>query len=59
MDETSSLIQIKGIRDGLLVTLAGAEWPDLVKAFIENMDNRSAFFRVGGLRWMLARRSCV
>lgn len=47
MDETSSLIQIKGIRDGLLVTLAGAEWPDLVKAFIENMDSRSAFFQGG------------
>jgi len=47
MDETTSLIQIKGIRDGLLVTLAGAEWPDLVKAFIENMDSRSAFFQGG------------
>ena len=47
MDETTSLIQIKGIRDGLLVTLAGAEWPDLVKAFIQNMDSRSAFFQGG------------
>jgi len=47
MDQTSALIQIKGIRDGLLITLAGAEWPDLVKAFIENIENRSAFFRGG------------
>ena len=45
MGDTSSLIQIKGIRDGLLITLAGAEWPDLVKAFIENIEERSAFFR--------------
>jgi septum site-determining protein MinC len=47
MDQTSSQIQIKGIRDGLLITLTGAEWPDLVKAFIENIENRSAFFRGG------------
>ena len=45
MGEKSSLIQIKGIRDGLLVTLAGADWPDLVAAFIENIESRSAFFQ--------------
>ena len=47
MGETSSLIQIKGIRDGLLITLTGAAWPDLVKVFIENIENRSAFFQGG------------
>ena len=47
MGETSSLIKIKGIRDGLLITLAGAEWPDLVNAFIENIEDRSAFFQGG------------
>jgi len=47
MGETSSLIQIKGIRDGLLVTLAGAAWPDLVKVFIDNIEDRSAFFQGG------------
>jgi septum site-determining protein MinC len=47
MGETSSLIQIKGIRDGLLVTLAGAAWPDLVTAFIENIEERAAFFQGG------------
>ena len=41
------MIQIKGIRDGLLVTLGGAEWPDLAKAFIENIDSRVAFFQGG------------
>ena len=45
MGETSSLIQIKGIRDGLLVSLAGAAWPELVAAFIENIESRSAFFQ--------------
>ena len=39
MGETTSLIQIKGIRDGLLVTLGDAAWPDLVAAFIENIEN--------------------
>ena len=47
MGETSSLFQIKGIRDGLLITLAGADWPDLVAALIDNIENRSAFFRGG------------
>jgi septum site-determining protein MinC len=45
MGETSSLIQIKGIRDGLLVTLAGADWPDLVSALIENIESRAGFFQ--------------
>jgi septum site-determining protein MinC len=47
MGETSSLIQIKGIRDGLLVTLAGADWSDLVAALIENIESRSSFFQGG------------
>ncbi len=47
MDQTSSLVQIKGIRDGLLITLSGAAWPELVAAFIDNIENRSAFFRGG------------
>jgi septum site-determining protein MinC len=45
MGETSSLIQIKGIREGLLVTLAGADWPELVAALIENIESRSTFFQ--------------
>jgi len=47
MGEASSLFQIKGIRDGLLITLGGGDWPDLVDAFIENIDSRSAFFQGG------------
>ena len=45
MGETSSVIQIKGIREGLLVTLAGADWPELVAALIENIESRSTFFQ--------------
>ena len=51
MGETSSLIQIKGIRDGLLVTLVGADWPDLVAALIENIEGRATFFQ--GARMVL------
>jgi septum site-determining protein MinC len=47
MGDTPSLIQIKGIRDGLLITLAGAGWPDLLDAFIRNIDERPAFFQGG------------
>jgi septum site-determining protein MinC len=47
MDESSPLIQIKGIRDGLLITLSGADWAELVKVLIANIEERSAFFRGG------------
>jgi septum site-determining protein MinC len=47
MDDTTPLIQIKGIRDGLLITLSGAAWPDLVKVFIANIEERSTFFKGG------------
>ena len=40
-----SLIQIKGIRDGLLITLGAAPWSDLVTAFVKNVDERSTFFQ--------------
>jgi septum site-determining protein MinC len=45
MVESPSLIQIKGIRDGLLITLDGASWPELVNAFVKNVDERSSFFQ--------------
>jgi septum site-determining protein MinC len=44
MVETPSLIQIKGIRDGLLITLDGASWQELANAFVKNVDERSSFF---------------
>jgi septum site-determining protein MinC len=45
MAETQSLIQIKGIRDGLLITLGDAAWPVLVSAFLKNIEERSSFFQ--------------
>jgi len=43
MDDTS-LIQIKGIRDGLLVTLGAASWPVVQASLISHIDERQAFF---------------
>jgi len=43
MDDTS-LIQIKGIRDGLLVTLGAASWAVLQASLISHIDERQAFF---------------
>jgi hypothetical protein len=45
MDEMPSLIHIKGIRDGLLITLGDAAWSVLVTAFIKNVEERSSFFQ--------------
>lgn len=42
--ETASL-QIKGLRDGLLVTLGAGEWQDLVMAFTTSIDEKPAFFQ--------------
>jgi septum site-determining protein MinC len=47
MGENSSNIQIKGIRDGLLITLGGKAWPDMVAALIKNIDGKPAFFQGG------------
>ncbi len=40
----STLIQIKGIRDGLLVTLAEASWQVLHRALLERVAEQPAFF---------------
>jgi septum site-determining protein MinC len=45
MDETPTLIQIKGLRDGLLVTLGEGTWPDLRAVLIKNIDDQPAFFQ--------------
>jgi septum site-determining protein MinC len=47
MNEKSPFVQIKGIRDGLLISLSGAAWPDLVTSFIKNIDDQPAFFQGG------------
>jgi len=45
MSKAASLIDIKGIRDGLLVKLGDAPWPDLQVALINAIDERQAFFK--------------
>ena len=45
MNETNSLIQIKGLRDGLLVSLDDAPWKDQRAAFLAQVDERAAFFK--------------
>src|SRR5512147_2574233 len=45
MEETTALVQIKGLRDGLLATLADAAWDDQRKALLAQIDDRAAFFQ--------------
>lgn len=37
-------MQIKGIKDGLLVTLGEGEWSELEAAFLAHVDSKAAFF---------------
>ncbi|MCC6298605.1 MAG: septum site-determining protein MinC [Anaerolineales bacterium] len=45
MDETKSLLQIKGLRDGLLVALDDAAWEEQHAALIAQVDAQPAFFQ--------------
>lgn len=45
MNETNSLIQIKGLRDGLLVSLDDASWEVQLSALIAQVDSQPAFFQ--------------
>jgi septum site-determining protein MinC len=44
MKEQSSLIQIKGLRDGLLITIEDGEWAALELALFEQIDMQQSFF---------------
>jgi septum site-determining protein MinC len=41
----TSLVQIKGIREGLLVSLGDAAWPVLRRALMERIEAQPAFFQ--------------
>ncbi len=45
MEQITSLVQIKGIRDGLLATFLDAPWEDQRTALLEQIDERPAFFQ--------------
>ena len=45
MTETNSLIQIKGLRDGLLVSLDDAPWATQLGALITQVDAQPSFFQ--------------
>jgi len=45
MSETNSLIQIKGLRDGLLVSLSDASWDRQLDALISQVDAQPSFFQ--------------
>jgi septum site-determining protein MinC len=44
MEPITSLVQIKGIRDGLLATFTDAPWEDQSVALLAQIDERQAFF---------------
>jgi septum site-determining protein MinC len=45
MDNLPSLIQIKGLRDGLLVSLADSPWEDQRAALLAQIDGQQSFFQ--------------
>jgi septum site-determining protein MinC len=45
MEQITSLVQIKGIRDGLLATFIDAPWEDQRVALLTQIDERPAFFQ--------------
>ena len=45
MEEVTSIVQIKGIRDGLLATFSDAPWEDQRIALLTQIDERLAFFQ--------------
>ncbi len=38
-------MQIKGIKDGLLVTLGEGDWPELEAALLAHVEDKAAFFK--------------
>ncbi|MBE0696941.1 MAG: septum site-determining protein MinC [Anaerolineaceae bacterium] len=45
VNDRRQMMQIKGIKDGLLVTLAEGEWPELEAALLSHVDERAGFFQ--------------
>ena len=45
MNELITPFQIKGLRDGLLITLGQGEWPELEEALLAHITSKQAFFK--------------
>ncbi len=45
MDQNTSLIQIKGLRDGVLITLGAGEWEMLENLLLSQIDEKIGFFK--------------
>lgn len=45
MEQTTSIVQIKGIRDGLLATFTDAPWEDQRMALLLQIDERPSFYQ--------------
>src|SRR5512134_1986319 len=45
MSDANSLVQIKGLRDGLLVSLDDAPWVEQLSALLSQVDGQPAFFQ--------------
>lgn len=45
ISERKLLVQIKGVKEGLLITLGEGEWPDLQKALVEHIREQASFFQ--------------
>lgn len=43
--DTSTMVQIKGIREGLLVTLGDGDWSDVRRALLQHLDQQAGFLR--------------
>lgn len=45
MSDSNPLVEIKGLRDGLLVSLGNAEWDELRAVLMEQIEARQSFFQ--------------
>jgi septum site-determining protein MinC len=45
VDEKNLTVQIKGVREGLLITLGEGNWPDLESSLLNHIDERANFFK--------------
>ena len=45
MEQVTSLVHIKGIRDGLLATFSDAPWEELRAALLQQIDEKRTFFQ--------------